>query len=90
MWTIAVVLIILWMLGLVSGYEMGYFAHITLFFSVIAMLIQIEDDCSSYDSDHKGKKYLKRQLTRRSRLILPELAISGEKVSQPIIPPRTN
>ncbi len=25
LWTIAVVLIILWMLGLVTGYTMGYF-----------------------------------------------------------------
>ena len=28
LWTIAVVLIILWLLGLMSGYTMGYFIHI--------------------------------------------------------------
>jgi Family of unknown function (DUF5670) len=27
LWTIAVVLVILWLLGLVTGYTMGYFIH---------------------------------------------------------------
>ncbi len=90
LWTIAVVLIILWMLGLVSGYTMGNFIHILLVIAIIAMLIQIEDDCSDYDSDRTRKRYLKRQLVSRSRKILPKLAIlSGEKVSQPIISPQT-
>jgi hypothetical protein len=30
LWTIAVVLVILWLLGLVSGYTMGNFIHILL------------------------------------------------------------
>ena len=48
LWTIAVILITLWLLGLVTGYTMGYFIHIPLFFAIIAMLIQIEDDCGDY------------------------------------------
>jgi hypothetical protein len=82
MWTIAVILIILWLLGLVTGYTMGYFIHISLFFAVIAILIQIEDDCSDDSSGHTRKRYLKRQLISRSGKILPKLAmLSGEKVS---------
>jgi hypothetical protein len=82
LWTIAVVLIIFWVLGLVNGFTMGYFIHIPLFFAIIAMLIQIEDDCSDYGSGHTRKRYLKTQLVSRSRKILPELAIlSVEKIS---------
>jgi hypothetical protein len=89
LWTIAVVLVILWLLGLVTGFAMGYFTHILLFIAIIAMLIQIEDDCSDYGSNHTRKRYLKRQLISRSRKILPKLAIlSGEKVSQSIISPQ--
>jgi len=90
LWTVAVILIILWLLGLVSGYTVSYFTHILLFFAIIAMLIQIEDDCSKNSTLHTRKRYLKRQLDCRSRKILPTLAIlSGKKVSQPIISPQT-
>jgi hypothetical protein len=86
LWTILVILLIFWLLGLVTGYTMGYFIHIPLVIAIIAMLIQIEDDCSDYGSGLTRKRYLKRQLVSRSRKILPQLAIlSGEKVSQPII-----
>jgi hypothetical protein len=82
LWMIAVVLIILWLLGLLTGYTMGSFIHFTLFFAIIAMLIQIEDDCSDYGSCHTEKRYSKRQLIKRSRKSLPQLAIlSGEKGS---------
>ena len=88
LWTIAVVLVILWLLGFVSGYTMAHFIHVLLFFAIIAMLIQIEDDCSDYGSGHTRKRYLKRQFISKSGNILPKLAImSGEKVSQPIISP---
>jgi Family of unknown function (DUF5670) len=89
LWTIAVILIVLWMLGLATGYTMGYFIHIPLFLAIIAMLIKIEEDCSDYGSGHARKRYLKRQLVSGSRKILPKLAIlSEEKVSQPIISPQ--
>jgi hypothetical protein len=41
LWTIAVVLIILWLLGLVSGYTMGYFIHILLVIAIIVVLVRI-------------------------------------------------
>jgi Family of unknown function (DUF5670) len=41
LWTIAIVLIVLWALGLVSSYTMGGFIHILLVVAVIALLVQI-------------------------------------------------
>ena len=41
LWTIAVVLIILWMLGLVSGYTMGNFIHILLVIAIIIVLVRV-------------------------------------------------
>ena len=41
LWTIAVVLIILWALGLVSGYTMGGFIHILLVLAIAAVLIRV-------------------------------------------------
>ena len=82
LWQIAVVMIILWMLGLVTGFTTGHSNHILLCIAIVAMLIQIEDDCSDYDSDRTRKRYLRRQLISRSGKILPELAmLSGEQIS---------
>jgi hypothetical protein len=39
LWTIAVILIILWALGLVSSYTMGGFIHILLVVAIIVLLI---------------------------------------------------
>jgi hypothetical protein len=41
LWTIAVVMIILWMLGLVTGYTMGNFIHILLVIAVIVVLVRV-------------------------------------------------
>ncbi len=41
LWTIAVVLVILWMLGLVTGYTMGYFIHILLVVAIVMVLVNI-------------------------------------------------
>jgi hypothetical protein len=41
LWTIAVILIILWALGLVSSYTMGGFIHILLVVAVIVVLLNI-------------------------------------------------
>ena len=38
LWTIAVVLIILWALGLVSSYTMGGFIHILLIIALIVVV----------------------------------------------------
>ena len=41
LWTIAVVLVILWLLGLVSGYTIGNFIHILLVIAIIVVVIQV-------------------------------------------------
>jgi hypothetical protein len=41
LWTIAVVLLILWLLGLVSSYTMGGFIHILLVIAIVVVLIRI-------------------------------------------------
>ena len=39
--TIAIVLIILWLLGLVSSYTMGGFIHILLVLAIIVVLVRL-------------------------------------------------
>lgn len=39
--TVAVVLIVLWLLGLVSSYTMGGFIHILLVIAVVVVLLRI-------------------------------------------------
>lgn len=41
LWTIAVVLIILWLLGLVTSYTMGGFIHVLLVIAIIVVLIRL-------------------------------------------------
>ena len=41
LWTIAVILLVLWLLGLVSSYTMGGFIHILLVIAVIVVLVNI-------------------------------------------------
>jgi len=41
LWTIAVVLIVLWALGLVSSYTMGGFIHVLLVIAIVAVLIRV-------------------------------------------------
>lgn len=41
LWTIAVVLAVLWLLGFVSSYTMGGFIHLLLVLAVIVVLIRV-------------------------------------------------
>jgi hypothetical protein len=41
LWTIAMILIVLWVLGLVSSYTMGGFIHVLLIIAVIVVLVNI-------------------------------------------------
>jgi len=41
LWTIAVILIILWLLGLVSSYTMGGLIHILLVIAIIVILLNV-------------------------------------------------
>ena len=41
LWTLAVILIVLWALGLVSGYTLGSFIHVLLVVAVILVLVRV-------------------------------------------------
>jgi len=41
LWTIALILIILWLLGLVSSHVMGGFIHLLLVIAIVVVLIRI-------------------------------------------------
>jgi hypothetical protein len=41
LWTIAVILSILWLLGLVSSHTMGGFIHILLMIAIIVVLVRV-------------------------------------------------
>jgi Family of unknown function (DUF5670) len=41
LWTIAVVLAILWLLGLVTSYTMGGFIHVLLVIAIIVVLLRV-------------------------------------------------
>lgn len=41
LWTIFVVLLVLWLLGVVSSYTMGGFIHLLLVLAVIALIFQL-------------------------------------------------
>jgi hypothetical protein len=41
LWTIAVILLILWLLGVVSSYTLGGFIHILLVLAIVAVLIRL-------------------------------------------------
>ena len=41
LWTIAVILIVLWLLGLVSNNTMGGFIHILLVIAIVVVLLRV-------------------------------------------------
>jgi hypothetical protein len=41
LWTIFVILLVLWLLGLVSGYVMGGFIHVLLVIAIVVLLIRV-------------------------------------------------
>jgi len=41
LWTLAVILLVLWVLGLVSSYTMGGFIHILLVLAIVVILIRV-------------------------------------------------
>ena len=41
LWTIAVILFVLWALGLVTGYALSGFIHILLVLAVVVILIRV-------------------------------------------------
>ena len=41
LWTIFVILLVLWLLGLVSSYTLGGFIHILLVLAIVVLLITV-------------------------------------------------
>ena len=41
LWTIFVILLVLWLLGVVSSYTLGGFIHLLLFLALVVLLIRI-------------------------------------------------
>ncbi len=41
LWTIFVILLVLWLVGVVSSYTLGGFIHILLLLAVIALVVQL-------------------------------------------------
>ena len=41
LWTVAVVLLVLWALGLVTSYTLGGFIHVLLVVAVIVVLVRV-------------------------------------------------
>ena len=41
LWTIFVILLVLWLLGLVSSYTLGGFIHILLVLAIVVLLINL-------------------------------------------------
>jgi antibiotic biosynthesis monooxygenase (ABM) superfamily enzyme len=41
LWTIFIILLVLWLLGLISGYTLGGFIHILLVIAVVVLIIRL-------------------------------------------------
>ena len=41
LWTVAVILLVLWLLGLVSSYTLGGFIHILLVIAIVMVLVSV-------------------------------------------------
>ncbi|MBK8551974.1 MAG: lmo0937 family membrane protein [Ignavibacteria bacterium] len=41
LWTIFVILLVLWLLGMVSSYTMGGFIHVLLVIAVVVLIIRL-------------------------------------------------
>ena len=41
LWTIAVVLVVLWLLGLVTSYTMGGLIHVLLVIAIVVVLLRV-------------------------------------------------
>jgi hypothetical protein len=41
LWTIFVILLVLWLLGLVSGYTLGGFVHVLLLIALVVVIVRV-------------------------------------------------
>ena len=44
LWTLFVVLLVLWLVGIVSSYTLGGFVHVLLVLAVLALIFQLLSD----------------------------------------------
>ncbi len=75
LWTIAVVLLVLWALGLVTSYTMGGFIHILLAVAIIMVLIRVIQGrrvvCDDLKVHHEGTCLPRAAELRVGRLSTP-------------------
>ena len=48
LWTVCIILMVIWLLGLVTSYTMGGYIHLFLILAVAAMLIQLLENRHAY------------------------------------------
>ena len=41
LWTVAVILLVLWVLGLVTSYTMGGFIHVLIIVAIVVVLVRV-------------------------------------------------
>jgi hypothetical protein len=41
LWTVAVVLLVLWLLGLITSYTLGGFIHVLLVIAIVVVLVRV-------------------------------------------------
>jgi len=41
LWTIAIILVIMWLLGMITSYTLGGFLHLLLVLALVAVLIRV-------------------------------------------------
>ena len=64
--TIAIILIILWLLGLVSGYTLGNFIYVLLVIAIVLFLVRLDQRASRSESRARGHA-LRRCVSRVQR-----------------------
>ena len=48
LWTIAAMLVTLWLLGLITGYTMGLFIHVLIAAAIVLLVISINQEVGIY------------------------------------------
>ena len=67
LWTIAIILIVLWAIGLVSAYTLGGFIHLLLLLAIIVIIILRRSGLWSCDEPTAAwRRHVRRCATRRN------------------------
>lgn len=57
LWTIVVILVTFWLLGLVTGFTMGSFIHILFAMAIVLVLVSINQEVAIY----RGLRHMSRR-----------------------------